>query len=217
MSVKPMMERLQRTPQELMNLGDDVTRWIKYEAELEAGFGEKIAKLAHGEKLFTCIQCGTCSATCPVSHYMDYTPRKIIAMVREGFKEEVLGSFTIWLCASCYSCTADCPREIKITDVMYALKQMAIQEGVYPKRFPIPVMATEFFRGVEREGRNSEGRLMMNMALKTNPFRLLRYAKLGWNLWRTGRASLREEGIQNKEGLHKLLRAVERAKEGAAK
>jgi quinone-modifying oxidoreductase subunit QmoC len=206
----------QQTAKELMDM-KEVTRWIKYQAELDPGFGERIAKIAHGEKLFTCIQCGTCSATCPLSHYMDFTPRKIIAMVREGFKEEVLSSFTIWLCASCYSCTADCPREIKITDVMYALKQEAILGGVYPKRFPIAVMATEFFRGVEKEGRNNEGKLMMNMAMKTNPFRLLQYAKLGFNLFRTGRVSLREEGIRNKESLHRLLRAVERAKGGAVK
>ncbi len=210
------VDRRQMDPNQLLNLvGDDVRRWIKYEGELDGGFAGKVAKMAHGEKFYTCIQCGTCSATCPVSHYMDFTPRKIIAMVREGFKEEVLGSFTIWLCASCYSCTADCPREIKITDVMYALKQQAIAEGVYPKSFPIPVMATEFFKLVEKEGRNSEGKLMMNLALKTNPFRLLRYAKLGLNLFRTGRASLREEKIENPEGLQRLLRAVERAKEGA--
>ncbi|MCX5907518.1 MAG: 4Fe-4S dicluster domain-containing protein [Deltaproteobacteria bacterium] len=212
------VDRQQLDPNELLNLvGDDVRRWIKYEGELDGGFAGKVAKLAHGEKFFTCIQCGTCSATCPVSHYMDFTPRKIIAMVREGFKKEVLGSFTIWLCASCYSCTADCPKEIKITDVMYALKQMAIAEGVYPKRFPIPVMAKEFFRYVEKEGRNSEGRLMLNMSLKTNPFRLLRYAKMGLKLFLAGRVSLREESIKGKEGLHTLLRAVERAKEGAAK
>ncbi len=212
------VDRRQMDPNQLLNLvGDDVHRWIKYESELDGGFAGKVAKLAHGEKFYTCIQCGTCSATCPVSHYMDFTPRKIIAMVREGFKEEVLGSFTIWLCASCYSCTADCPREIKITDVMYALKQLAIAEGVYPKRFPIPVMATEFFRLVEKQGRNSEGRLMLNMSLKTNPFRLLRYAKMGLKLFRTGRASLHEESIQQKEGLHALLRAVDRAKEGGAK
>ena len=140
------MEKRQMTTEQLMDLGEDVHRLIKYEAELDKDFAGEIAKMAHGEKFYTCIQCGTCSATCPVSHFMDFTPRKIIAMVREGFREEVLGSFTIWLCASCYSCTADCPREIKITDVMYALKQLAIKEGIYPKRFPIPVMAQEFYK-----------------------------------------------------------------------
>src|SRR5512138_2064641 len=74
----------------------EIHRRIKYESELDAGFGEKIARAAYGEKLFSCIQCGTCSATCPVSHYMDYTPRRIIAMVREGFRDEVLNSVTIW-------------------------------------------------------------------------------------------------------------------------
>jgi quinone-modifying oxidoreductase, subunit QmoC len=218
MEERKEFDRRQMNPEELSNMvGDDVRRWIKYEGELDAGFTAKVAKMAHGEKFFTCIQCGTCSATCPVSHYMDFTPRKIIAMVREGFKDEVLGSLTIWLCASCYSCTCDCPREIKITDVMYALKQMAIAEKVYPKRFPIPIMAQEFFRYVEREGRNSEGRLMLNMSLKTNPFRLLRYAKMGWKLFTSGRVSMREEGVKDKEGLHAFLRAVDKAKEEAAK
>jgi len=209
------MEKRELTLDRLIDLGEDVHRLIKYEAELDREFRATIAHMAHGEKFYTCIQCGTCSATCPVSHFMDITPRKIIAMVRAGFKEEVLRCFTIWLCASCHSCTADCPREIKITDVMYALKQLAIKEGIYPKRFPIPVMAQEFYKIVEKQGRNSEGRLMINIAMKTNPFRLLRYAKVGLKLFRTGRASLHEESIQNKDELKALLRAVDHAKEAA--
>jgi len=203
------------TPDQLTDLGENVQGLIKYEGDLDQGFGAEIARLAHGEKLFTCIQCGTCSATCPVSAFMDFTPRRIIAMVRAGFKEEVLRSFTIWLCASCYSCTADCPRQIKITDVMYALKQLAIKEGVYPKRFPTPVMAQEFYKIVGKKGRNSEGKLMMKIALKTNPFRLLRYANVGLKLFRTGRVTLREESIQNHREIQTLLRAVDRAKEKA--
>ena len=70
-------------------------QWIKFEEELNPDFGDDVAHLAHGEKLFSCIQCGACSSTCPLSHHMDFTPRRIISMVREGFEEEVLGSFTI--------------------------------------------------------------------------------------------------------------------------
>lgn len=209
------METRDSTSDQLADLGDNVYRLIKYEAELDREFGRTIARLAHGEKFYTCIQCGTCSATCPVSHFMDFTPRRIIAMVRAGFKEEVLRCFTIWLCASCHSCTADCPREIKISDVMYALKQLAIREGVYPKRFPIPVMAKEFYRIVERKGRNNEGKLMIGIALKTHPSHLLRYAKVGLKLLRTGRVSLREESIRNPGEIGTLLRAVDRAREAA--
>ena len=201
----------------VMKLGGEDHLLIKYEEELDKGFAATIAKMAHGEKFLTCIQCGTCSATCPVSHFMDFTPRRIIAMVREGFREEVLRSFTIWLCASCYSCTADCPREIKITDVMYALKQIALQEKVYPKRFPLPVLQEVFFDYVQHKGRNSEGRLMLALALKTNPFRFLSLAKMGLRLWLAGRVSLAEDSIRDKEGLRKLLQAVDQAKEGAGR
>jgi len=188
-----------------------ISRRIKFESELDLSFGESVAERAYGENLLSCIQCGTCSATCPVSPYMDYTPRRIIAMIREGFRDEVLNSRTIWLCASCYSCTVDCPREIKITDVMYALKQEAIAQGKFPRRFPIPILAREFFRGVERSGRNSEGPLMIRFYLKTNPFAMLKNALMAWRLWRRGRLSLTEEKIRQPETIRTLLNAAKRS------
>ena len=195
----------------------EVHRQIAYESELDSGFGEKIAKLAWGEKLFSCIQCGTCSATCPVSQYMDYTPRRIIAMVREGFSDEVLNSQTIWLCASCYSCTVDCPKEIKITYVMYALKQEAITQGAYPRRFPIPILAREFFQGVKRHGRNSEGPLMVRFFLKTNPLGMLKNTRMAMRLWWMGRLSLRAEGTRSKDTVRTLLQAAKQAGGGEAR
>ena len=89
-------------------------RKIRYESELDPHFADEIASIPDGEKLFTCIQCGTCSGMCPMSPYMDYTPRQIIAMIRAGFRSEVLSSYTTWLCASCYACAVECPKEIKI-------------------------------------------------------------------------------------------------------
>jgi quinone-modifying oxidoreductase, subunit QmoC len=192
----------------------DLRRNIKYESELDPTFSERIASLAYGEKMFSCIQCGTCSGTCPVSHYMDFTPRRIIAMIREGFKEEVLNSLTIWLCASCYSCTCECPREIKITDVMYALKQEALTQGKYPKRFPTPVLAREFFRGVQRTGRNSETQLMVRFFLKTNPFAMIKNTLLALRLWRTGRMPLFEEHVRNPQDIRTLLHASKQAEGG---
>lgn len=193
--------------------GEPIQRHIKYEKELDTRFKEKIAAIAHGEKFYSCIQCGTCSATCPVSHYMDYTPRKIIQMVREGFKDDVLKSKTVWLCASCYSCTVECPKGIKITDVMYALKREAMVSGYGPKNFPTTVLAENFFDQVMSQGKNSEGPLLLKMYLKTNPFMLFKNMMLGYKLWKTGRLSLKTEKIKNKKNLAALLKNVELAKE----
>jgi quinone-modifying oxidoreductase subunit QmoC len=130
-------------------------------------------------------------------------------MTREGFEEEVLGSFTIWLCASCYSCTVNCPKQIKLTDVMYALKQKAIAKRIYPKRFPVPVLAEEFYKIVGKHGRNNEGLLMMNLARKTNPFTLFKFTRLGRRLLSTGRFSMKQEHVENRQDLQKLMQSVE--------
>lgn len=190
-----------------------MTKWrkwdrIKYQAQLDPDFANQIASIPGGDKIFSCIQCGTCSATCPLSTYMDYTPRRIVAMSRAGFRGEVLSSHTTWLCASCYACTVECPKEIKITDIMYAIKRLAIIEGVYPKKFPVPILAREFYRGVERDGRQSEGPLLARLYMRTNPFAALKQMGLGIKLFFQGRIGPSKEEIKRKTELHRILEAL---------
>jgi len=80
-------------------------------------------------KLLSCMQCGTCSATCPTAYAMDYTPRQLWQMIRLGLEAEVLSSRTFWLCTVCKSCQVKCPRGIRLTDTMVALKEYAHRQG----------------------------------------------------------------------------------------
>lgn len=184
-------------------------RRIKFEARLERNFVKEVAGYPGCEGIYECIQCGTCSSTCPVSLYMDYTPRKIVAMVRGGFREEVLNCFTIWLCASCYSCAVNCPMKLKITDIMYTLKQIAMKEGQYPSRFPVPVLAKEFIKMVKRNGRINEGVLATLMMLKTNPVRILGYSTTGLKLFLKGRIGLELPKVSDPKQLKKMIEALE--------
>jgi quinone-modifying oxidoreductase subunit QmoC len=181
---------------------------MKYQREADPEWSEHFRKLPGCERISSCIQCGTCSGTCPLSIYMDYTPRKVIQLIREGFREEALSCKTIWLCASCYSCQAFCPQQIHITDVMYSLKREAIQEKKYPSRFPIPVLAQEFFHYVMTWGRNAEIPVVLKMALKSNPFILFTMMRSGWELFRTGRLSLKLERIKRTGELQRALSAA---------
>ncbi|MGQ9617840.1 MAG: 4Fe-4S dicluster domain-containing protein [Candidatus Aminicenantia bacterium] len=189
----------------------EIKRAIKYERELDKTFSEAVAELSGCEKIFECIQCGTCSSTCPVSLYMDYTPRKLMAMIKAGFKEDALRSVTIWICSSCYSCTVMCPAEIKITDVMYALKRMAIQGKIFPRRFPTPILAKEMTNIITSEGRNSELWVVLKMLLKTNPLKLLTMASIGIPLFLKGRMDLKKESIKKKDELRSLYKAMKEA------
>ena len=76
----------------------------------------------------SCIQCGTCSSTCPTAPAMDYTPRHLWRMVEAGLTDEVLNSSAFWFCTSCYACTNQCPRGIHPGQTMLRLKQ-AVAEG----------------------------------------------------------------------------------------
>jgi heterodisulfide reductase subunit C len=187
----------------------EVKRTIKYESELDKTFPFWITSVPDGEKLRDCIQCGTCSGICPMSIYMDYTPRRLIAMAREGFKDEVLRSFTLWLCTSCYACMVTCPQEISITDIMYAFKMKAIEEGIYPKRFPIPVLAREFAKMVKSNGRNTESHLVFKLALKTNVFDLLKMVPLGLRLTKAGRMGIKRDSVKNNNEIKAMLNALE--------
>jgi quinone-modifying oxidoreductase, subunit QmoC len=181
----------------------------RYAEDVNPNFAAEIAAQPGGEDLQHCIQCGTCSAGCPLAVYMDYTPRRIIALTRSGLEGDVLKSVTPWLCASCYECQVRCPRDLHITDIMYAIKSRAIKKGLYPKRSPIPILAKGFFNKVANYGRNSETRLVMELLAKTNPFNAFGMTSAGINMLKTGRLNLKQGRIRHPEQMKTLLAAVE--------
>lgn len=193
-----------------------IQRKVKFEAERDPEFARWVTRMPGGERIRHCLQCGECSGTCPLSLYMDHTPRQLMYLAREGFKEEVLTSSAIWMCTSCYACTAKCPKKINITHLLYSFKERAISERMYPKRFPIAVMAREFARMVGKAGRVTESRLMVMVCLKTAVVRLLGMTGLGWALLRTGRMSIGKEKIQGKADLAKVLESVRQTRKEMA-
>jgi len=100
---------------------------------LDPYFGLLIAAEPGGENIKKCFSCGTCTAGCPVREVTDrYNPRKIIRMALLGMKNEVLSSQFIWLCSSCYTCHERCPQDVRIPELMNAIKNIAVREGHLP-------------------------------------------------------------------------------------
>jgi heterodisulfide reductase subunit C len=80
-----------------------------------------------------CFSCGTCTASCPVSEIDEaFNPRLIIRNALFGLREELLSSKEIWYCAQCYTCYARCPQDVRFTDILAVLRQMAVEEGHAP-------------------------------------------------------------------------------------
>ncbi|MEA3255531.1 MAG: 4Fe-4S dicluster domain-containing protein [Candidatus Altiarchaeota archaeon] len=98
--------------------------------DLDPNFKHEITREPGGEQIKYCFQCATCSASCPVMRINPkYNPRRIIYMSLLGMRDEVLKSEFIWLCSSCYTCYERCPQDVKITELMNAIKNIAVKEG----------------------------------------------------------------------------------------
>lgn len=181
----------------------------KSERDLRAAFLAEVDRIPGAGRLNQCIQCGTCTASCPVSFAMDLTPRQVIAMFRAGAIEELLQSRTIWVCASCYQCTMRCPADIRITELLYAFKRIAIDRGIFPRKFPVHVFAQTFANSVKRHGRNYEVGLILRYFLRTHPMGLFTRRRAGFALWRRGRLPIRPDKIKGLKDFRKIIAKAE--------
>jgi Fe-S oxidoreductase len=68
-----------------------------------------------GDRIRLCLQCGACSGACPFGYVMKFPPHAMIAALRAGMLDELMGADTAWMCVSCYACTEVCPRKIPVT------------------------------------------------------------------------------------------------------
>ncbi len=97
-------------------------------SEMDLSFCDEVASQPGGEHIRRCFACGTCAAGCPITEVdPEYSPRKIIREVLFGMRKEVLSSPLIWYCLVCYRCYARCPQKVNFTDVMRALRYLAIK------------------------------------------------------------------------------------------
>jgi heterodisulfide reductase subunit C len=114
--------------------------------DLVPHFKYDIAGQPGGENIKACFACGICTASCPIREIdQRYNPRKIIRMILLGMKDRVLKSDFIWLCSSCYACTDRCPQGVRFTDVMTAIKNLAVSEGYIHPAFKQQVATLEKF------------------------------------------------------------------------
>jgi len=95
--------------------------------KIKDSFVGKVEEIS-GQNLLACYQCGKCSAGCPSVSDMDILPNQIIRYAQLGFKDELLQSKSIWICASCFTCNARCPKGVNIAEVIEAIRQILLRK-----------------------------------------------------------------------------------------
>ena len=170
-----------------------------------------------GVKVSACYQCKKCSAGCPVTFAMDYLPNQMLHMIQIGLKEEVLKSATIWVCASCETCTTRCPNDIDIAKIMDAMRMASLKSGVVAGEKRVPIFHEAFLSSVKSTGRVYElgmiGQYTLksgDAAVKLKEGSLLREAKLGWQMFKKGKLKLFPQKIKRVRELKELFKKLTR-------
>lgn len=139
------------------------------------------------EMIQGCMQCGTCSSSCPNAFAMEYTPRRMWHMILSGLGEEVLTGKAFWYCSACYNCTLRCPHGLPLTNAIGALKRLAGQRG-QPSGDKNGAFYRAFMNNVHTFGRVQEVDLMLHYFLAMRDILLpLEYTPLGMKLLRKGK------------------------------
>jgi len=109
---------------------------------------------------FSCLECGKCTGTCPVSRYSQtFSPRQILTRSIHNSHPEAFDVNGLWSCLTCMRCDEICPSEIKYSDLILMLRQ---------------------FKGIEnRDGTCSHGGILESIAkIMTTPN--LKQQRLDW-------------------------------------
>jgi heterodisulfide reductase subunit C len=113
----------------------------KTEAVIPLTFANREFKKSAGVSLRAgtyafCFTCENCSTVCPVAgnyenpqEHLDLLPHQIIRSLGFGLKDLAMGSRMLWYCLTCYQCQEHCPQGVKVTDIFYELKNLAVIEA----------------------------------------------------------------------------------------
>ena len=173
-----------------------------------------------GVAVSACYQCKKCSSGCPVTFAMDYLPNQILHMIQMGLKDEVLKSATIWVCASCETCTTRCPNDIDIAKIMDTMRRASLKSGLAIGEKRVPIFHESFLSSIKSKGRVFELGMIGIYTLKSGDTStklktgtLLGDAKLGWQMFKKGKLKLLPQKIKGTREIKKLFKKLKGGEE----
>ncbi len=175
--------------------------------DIRDGMREKLA--AAGASADACYQCLRCTSGCPMISFMDVPPHRIVRMAQYGLSDQALESRTIWMCASCQTCTTRCPNEVDIAHLMDVLRQESMRRGVQCPESAVEKFHRAFLKEVRR-GRVHELSLIGRYKLATRRF--TDDMRLGLEMFKRGRIKLLPPRVKGASEVENLFKIAEKGK-----
>lgn len=127
-------------------------------------------KAVGGIDISYCYQCGKCSTGCPVAYAMDLTPTQLIHALQLGLEDVVYKSNTMWLCASCLTCSTRCPQGVDIAEAFDTVKIIMERNNKTPQVPDVLAVNKSFAQNLRWFGRMYELGMVGVLKLRTRKF-----------------------------------------------
>jgi len=170
-------------------------------------FREQIKELS-GADVGKCIQCGKCTAGCPVAVDMDYVPNQVMQLIRMNEKDCLLKANTFWFCAACQTCSARCPEDIDIAKIMNTLRRLAADDMINVQAKKISKLNREFLKSIRMFGRVYELGMVMKYNLMTG--QPLKDVSLAPALFSKGKIGLLPHKVKGLDQVKKIIKEGKR-------
>jgi len=181
---------------------------VSLDSDAIGSLGEELER-AGGHKISECYQCGKCSAGCPATAFMDLMPHEVVRYCQLGMRDQVLKCRTIWVCASCETCTTRCPKEFDIARLMDTLREISAREGKVAVTERDIVRFHRAFLDMTRQfGRLYELGLVGDYKMRS--MHLMQDAVLGPKMFLRGKLGLFPHRIKKAESVRRIFRNVEK-------
>ena len=174
------------------------------------GIGLKQLVIQTDQNLRHCYQCGKCTAGCPAAFAMDVAPNQIVRMLQLGLLNETLQTETIWLCASCATCSTRCPKGFDLAKLMDNLRQLAYEQGISPggRGRRVSLFNRLFLDDLKKYGRAYEMGLILRYNVKLlNPFK---DALVGLALFSRGKLKIGPHRIKGTKDVMRIMENIKR-------
>lgn len=156
------------------------------------------------QDILLCYQCQKCTATCPVSNYMDIKPDVVIRMAINGKIDELMKSKTVWVCTGCETCGSRCPNLISVGKINELLRQLAYENKIEPAVKPALDIHIAFLNSIRRFGVVHEASMLAEFKMRTKDF--FSDLKLGLKMFLKGKIPIKPHTIK---GIKEIKRIFE--------